>query len=75
MKDQLKVSHWCCYYGHKVDYDDILYNIISRDKKDSERKDSPLIIAKDAIVIDNSDLTIEEQVDTVLKIIESNVSF
>ena len=61
--------------GYNVDYDDILHNIITRDKKDSERKDSPLIIAEDAIVIDNSDLTIEEQVDTVLKIIESNVSF
>ena len=61
--------------GYDVDYDDILHNIITRDKKDSERKDSPLIIAEDAIVIDNSDLTIEEQVDTVLKIIESNVSF
>ena len=61
--------------GYDVEYDDILHNIITRDKKDSERKDSPLIIAEDAIVIDNSDLTIEEQVDTVLKIIESNVSF
>tara|TARA_Y100001968_G_scaffold284543_1_gene283940 strand:- start:126 stop:815 length:690 start_codon:yes stop_codon:yes gene_type:complete len=61
--------------GYDVDYDDILHNIITRDKKDSERKDSPLIIAEDAIVIDNSNLTIEEQVDTVLKIIESNASF
>ena len=60
--------------GHKVDYDDILYNIISRDKKDSERKDSPLIIAKDAIVIDNSDLSIEEQLESVLKIIKSKFS-
>ena len=61
--------------GYDVEYDDILHNIITRDKKDSERKDSPLIIAEDAIVIDNSNLTIEEQVDTVLKIIESNASF
>ena len=39
-----------------------------------ERKDSPLIIAKDAIVIDNSDLSIEEQLDSVLKIIKSRFS-
>ena len=57
--------------GHKVDYKEILNNITSRDKKDSERKDSPLIISKDAIVIDNSDLGINDQLDIVINIMKS----
>tara|TARA_B100000029_G_scaffold399666_1_gene398428 strand:+ start:4544 stop:5233 length:690 start_codon:yes stop_codon:yes gene_type:complete len=61
--------------GYKVDYTEILNNIISRDKKDSERKDSPLIIPKDAVVIDNSKLSINDQLNIVLKLISSKFSF
>jgi len=61
--------------GYKVDYTEILNNIISRDKKDSERKDSPLIIPKDAVVIDNSKLSIDDQLNIVLKLISSKFSF
>ena len=49
--------------GLSVSYDDILNNIINRDKLDSTRSDSPLIIEKDAIVIDNSNMSIDEQID------------
>ena len=44
--------------GEKVQMDDVLNNILHRDKLDSTRPDSPLTIEKDAIVIDNSDLSI-----------------
>jgi len=47
--------------GDKVTYDEILKNIEYRDHVDSTRDDSPLIIAKEAIVIDNSNLTLKEQ--------------
>ena len=57
--------------GYKVDYNDILENIISRDSKDTKRKDSPLIIAKDAVVIDNSELSINDQLDIIIKLIDS----
>ena len=57
--------------GYKVDYKDILENIISRDSKDTKRKDSPLIIAKDAVVIDNSELSINDQLDVIIKLIDS----
>jgi len=57
--------------GYKVDYKDILENIISRDSKDTKRKDSPLIIAKDAVVIDNSELSINDQLDIIIKLIDS----
>ena len=57
--------------GYKVKYKDILENIVSRDSKDTKRKDSPLIIAKDAVVIDNSELSINDQLDIIIKLIDS----
>jgi len=38
-----------------------MQNLATRDRIDSTRKDSPLRQAADAIVLDNSDMTIEEQ--------------
>ena len=61
--------------GYKVNYDDIFNNIISRDKKDSERKDSPLIIPKDAVVIDNSKMSIIDQLNFIIKLIKSRFNF
>jgi cytidylate kinase len=54
--------------GDKVTYDEILNNVVYRDHIDSTREDSPLIIAKDAIEIDNSDMTKEEQFEIIYKI-------
>ena len=59
--------------GYKVEYKDILANIINRDSKDTKRKDSPLIIAKDAVVIDNSELSINDQLDVIIKLIDSKL--
>lgn len=47
--------------GMVVDYEEILHNLYERDYIDSTRSDSPLMKASDAIVIDNSNLTPEEQ--------------
>ncbi|MBK9490025.1 MAG: (d)CMP kinase [Haliscomenobacter sp.] len=47
--------------GHVIDYEDILHNLYERDYIDSTRSDSPLIKAPDAILIDNSNLSPEEQ--------------
>ena len=41
-----------------------------RDKADMNRKIAPLKIAEDAIVIDNSNMTIEESVNKIIKIVE-----
>ncbi len=49
-----------------VSYDEVLHNVMLRDKIDSSRKDSPLRKAEDAIEIDNSDLTVEEQFNTLV---------
>jgi cytidylate kinase len=54
--------------GDKVTFDEVLENVKSRDHIDSTRKDSPLIKAQDAIVIDNTHLSLKEQFDKVLEL-------
>jgi CMP/dCMP kinase len=55
--------------GLDVTFEEILKNVQERDYIDTHREDSPLIKAADAIEIDNSDLTREEQFDMVLKLV------
>ena len=47
--------------GMPADYDDILKNVQERDYIDSHREVSPLRKADDAILLDNSNMTIDEQ--------------
>ena len=47
--------------GDKVSLDEVLENVVSRDKADMSRAISPLRQAEDAIVLDNSYMTVEEQ--------------
>lgn len=60
--------------GLSVSYDDILKNIRNRDKLDSSRSDSPLIIEKDAIVIDNSNMSIDEQIKQIKQLIDRKIA-
>jgi cytidylate kinase len=53
-----------------VDYSEVLNNLQSRDLDDSNRQDSPLIVANDAIQIDNSSMTIDEQLILVKNILK-----
>ena len=57
--------------GIDVDMNDIRQNISLRDKLDSTRELSPLVKAEDAIEIDTSKLTIEEQVEKILAIVKN----
>lgn len=50
-----------------VDIDEIIENLTSRDQIDSTRKESPLIKAENAISIDTTHVTIDEQVDEVIR--------
>ncbi|MGB1111604.1 MAG: (d)CMP kinase [Schleiferiaceae bacterium] len=50
---------------------DVLENLKSRDKADMERADSPLIAADDALTLDNSSITREEQFQRVLRWVEN----
>jgi cytidylate kinase len=56
-----------------ISFDDVYYQIIQRDEKDSNRKLSPLIPAEDAIILDTSDLTLEEVVERVIKLVKDHV--
>ena len=53
--------------GQDADYEQILANALSRDRIDSERDDSPLAQAPDALVIDTSDLNINQVVERMLE--------
>lgn len=55
--------------GDKIDYDDVLNNVKERDYLDSNRKDSPLVKAKDAIEIDNSNLSLKDQFNKILQLV------
>lgn len=59
--------------GEKVLFDDVLKNVEERDYIDSHRKDSPLVKADDAVEIDNSRMTKEEQFETVLKLVNTKL--
>ncbi|MEM9282879.1 MAG: (d)CMP kinase [Verrucomicrobiota bacterium] len=48
-------------------------SVVERDRKDSSRKASPLVIPEDATVIDSSELSVEEVVSRVRQSIESGV--
>lgn len=52
--------------GEQVDFDEVYENITSRDYKDSTRADSPLTQAKDARVLDNTNLTQSQQYKIVM---------
>ena len=55
--------------GDKVDFNEVLKNVQERDYVDSHRKDSPLLKAQDAIEIDNSTLTLEEQYKKIMYLV------
>ncbi|GAA4946587.1 (d)CMP kinase [Algibacter agarivorans] len=59
--------------GDKVDYKDVLQNVQERDYIDSNRKDSPLVKAKDAIEIDNSHMTLDEQFNKILQLAKMTI--
>jgi cytidylate kinase len=60
--------------NEKVTYDAILQNVVERDYIDTTRDDSPLRKALDAIEIDNSHLTKEEQLEKVLVLVHEKLA-
>ena len=59
--------------GENQSLEKLIDEIRLRDKLDSERENAPLVKAKDAIVIDTSIKTIDEQVDFIIDAIKSNM--
>nr|WP_314559899.1 (d)CMP kinase [uncultured Capnocytophaga sp.] len=56
--------------GDNSSFEEVLANIQHRDHIDTTRKESPLKKAEDAVVIDNTHLTIEEQVEKILALVK-----
>ncbi len=56
--------------GIETSYEEVLKNIIDRDKRDSSREIAPLKKAEDAIYIDSSNMTIEEVKNKIISIIQ-----
>ncbi|MCB0462947.1 MAG: (d)CMP kinase [Flavobacteriaceae bacterium] len=55
--------------GDKVNFNEVFKNVQERDYIDSHRADSPLVKADDAIEIDNSNLTLDEQFQKIMELV------
>ena len=57
--------------GMEADYEKVLADVKSRDERDANRKDAPMKPADDAVIIDTSDMGIQEVYDKAVEIIEA----
>lgn len=55
--------------GEYHSFEDVKQNLLKRDYDDTHRKENPLRQAKDAVILDNTDLNKEEQLEFVIKLI------
>lgn len=60
--------------GEDVDFATIKTDIIARDKNDSEREFSPLRQAEDAVLVDNSNMSLEESVAYLISMIKEGLN-
>lgn len=59
--------------GINASFDEILNNLIKRDHEDSNRAEAPLAMAEDAVLMDNSNLTHEEQLQFVMELVNERI--
>jgi len=59
--------------GISTDFEELKKDIIERDKRDSGRENSPLTKMADAVVIDTTSLTIEDQVERIIRLIKARI--
>ena len=60
--------------GETVNFDEVLTNVIQRDETDSTRADSPLRMAEDARLLDNSTISREAQFERALAWAEEEIN-
>lgn len=58
--------------GEDVVYEEVLKDVIERDNNDMNRPIAPLRPAEDSILVDTSELTLQESIDLLIKTIEDN---
>jgi len=57
--------------GMSADFDEVLSNLLERDLQDSTRAVGPLRRASDAVVVDTSHLSFEQQVERILSMVRA----
>ncbi len=58
--------------GDNVVYEDVLADVIERDNNDMNRPIAPLKPAQDSVIVDTSDLSLDESIELLIKTIEEN---
>ncbi len=58
--------------GRTDSYEDVLTDLIKRDKQDMDRKVEPLRQAQDAVLVDTTEMSFEQSVDEIIRIVEAN---
>ncbi len=59
--------------GMKIAYDQVLTDVKTRDARDRNRAEAPLVAADDAVEIDTSDMTIEQAIDAAIEAVRSGL--
>lgn len=62
-----------CEKGARVEYEDVLKEMVERDYNDSHRAIAPLKAADDAILADTTDIGLEEAVEKIISIIRERL--
>lgn len=57
--------------GEAVTYEEVLADIRTRDARDAARKDSPMVMAGDAVLLDTTEMTIDAAFDAARRIVET----
>lgn len=60
--------------GVATTYEEVLRDIVERDKNDREREIAPAVAAPDAVILDNSELDLAGTVDAAVRIIRSRIA-
>jgi len=60
--------------GMPAHYDDVLIDIRVRDERDSNRDVAPLVQAKNAILLDTSDLDVDVAIATAIQLVEERLA-
>ena len=59
--------------GTQIDFDQVLADVTTRDARDAERAEAPMIAAVDAVVIDTSNLTINAAIAVAVSIVREGI--
>lgn len=76
-KSEVRARRRCaelCEKDKSIIYDDVLSDMLKRDKNDAEREIAPAIPASDAVILDNSDLNPEQTLAAAIDIVKVAVT-